>query len=648
MPWIQTYNPVSGSPGLSALVAALPLVVIFVCLAVLKMKAHRAGLLALASAFLVAVAAWGMPAKLAALATLQGAGFGLFPVFYIVIATLFLYNITVAGGQFEIIRASLAGITGDRRLQALLIAFCFGAFMEGAAGFGTPVAIASATLVGLGFRPFYAASVCLLANTAPVAFGAIGIPVVALAGVMGYSDDGMLLSKMVARQLPLVSVFIPFYVIMIMAGWKKTIEVLPAIVVCGVTFAVTQWACATYLGPYLPDIIASLATMAALVILLRFWHPKENWTFDHEPASSGKTAHNYSAGQIVRAWAPYLALTIMVLAWGVPAIKTVLDTKSIMLSVNGLDNAIVKKVSTSDEGLKKIAAATFEIGKQLPLLAPADPRQSALAAALQDLKGLEDRLLPVEQGLVGQGAVLTADRISGFDAISKKQKEIQKMVKELVAAKVMAKDQYKPLDKALNDQLPIRIPAKFNLNLLSAAGTSILIAAIITTFICGMGIGQFFRILGKTLADMRFAALTVAAVVGLAFIMNASGMTTSMGIAFTKTGHFFPFLSPFLGMLGVFLTGSDTSSNVLFGGFQKATAEQLGMNPLLFGAANTSGGVMGKMISPQSIAVACAATGLSGEEGNLFRFTLKHALFLTTVMGVIVFLQAYYLQWMIP
>src|SRR5512138_3320131 len=311
MPWIQTYTPVAGSLGLSALVAAVPLAVIFVCLAILKMKAHKAGPLSVGSAIVIAIGVWGMPAKLAALATLQGAAFGLFPVFYIVITTIFLYNITVKGGQFEIIRASLAGVTGDRRLQALLIAFCFGAFIEGAAGFGTPVAIAGATLAGLGFRPLYAAGVCLVANTAPVAFGAIGIPVVALAGVMGYGDPGMMkLSTMVGRQLPFISFFIPFYVIMIMVGWKKTMEVLPAIIACGATFALCQWATASYLGPYLPDIISSLASMVALVLLLKVWHPKEVWTFDHEAAFECKEQHHYSAGEVFRAWAPYLALTV--------------------------------------------------------------------------------------------------------------------------------------------------------------------------------------------------------------------------------------------------------------------------------------------------------------------------------------------------
>ncbi|GFO65072.1 L-lactate permease [Geomonas paludis] len=649
MPWIQSYTPVAGSLAMSALVAAIPLVVIFVCLAVFKMKAHKAGPLAVASAIAIAIFVWQMPAKLAGLATLHGAAFGLFPVFYIVVTTILLYNITVKGGQFEVIRASLAGLTGDRRLQALLIAFCFGAFIEGAAGFGTPVAIAGATLVGLGFRPFYAAGVCLIANTAPVAFGAIGIPVVALAGVMGYDDAGLMkLSTMVGRQLPFISVFIPFYVIMIMAGWKKTIEVLPAIIVCGVTFAVAQWGTASYLGPYLPDVTASLLTLAALVILLKFWQPPTVWTFDHEPEFSGKESHDYTGAEMFRAWAPYLVLTIMVLIWGIPSVKTYLDKSKVVIPIAGLDNAIVKKVSKPEDGIKKVAAVKAEAAKQAALLAPADPKQAALAAGLTELQALEDKVLAVEQSLPVGKAVVTAERLAAYDAVDKKQKDLQKIQKELVEAKTVDKAQFKALDKAVTDQLPAKVAAKFTFNFMSAAGTAILIAAIISALICGVGVGSFFQVLGKTLYDMRWPAVTVASVVGLAFVMNASGMTTSMGISFTKAGAMFPFLSPFLGMLGVFLTGSDTSSNVLFGGLQKVTAEQLGMNPLLTGAANTSGGVMGKMISPQSIAVACAATGLVGEEGNLFRFTLKHALFLTTVMGVIVALQAYVFPWMIP
>jgi lactate permease len=650
MPWIQTYTPVAGSLGMSALVAAIPLAIIFVCLALLKMKAHKAGPLAVATALAIAVFVWGMPAKLAGLAFAQGAAFGLFPVFYIVITTLFLYNITVKGGQFEIIRASLAGVTADRRLQALLIAFCFGAFIEGAAGFGTPVAIAGATLVGLGFRPLYAAGVCLIANTAPVAFGAIGIPVVALAGVMGYGDDGMMkLSTMVGRQLPFISSVIPFYVIMIMVGWKKTLEVLPAIIVCGVTFALCQWATASYLGPYLPDIISSLAAMAALVLLLRVWHPKENFTFDHEEPSTGKEQHNYTTGQIFRAWAPYLALTIMVLLWGIPAIKTELDKGTKDIEVVGLHNSVVKKVSKPEEGIKKGTAVLAEADKLLISLPASQPTLARAIALVHDLKSLEQTFLPVEQGLTGQGAVLTEERYAGFNAIAKKSAELQKLVKEdLEKNNLIPKDQFKPLLKALTDQLPAKTPAKYKFNFWSAAGTAILIAAFLSALICGVGMGDTLRILAKTLYDMRYPSITVASVLGLAYVMNFSGMTNCLGLIFTKTGHIFPFIAPFLGWLGVFLTGSDTSSNVLFGGLQKATAEQLGLNPILMGAANTSGGVMGKMISPQSLAVATAACGMVGEEGTLFRFTLKHSLFLTVIVGVIVYLQAYFLQWMVP
>ena len=648
MPWIQTYTPAAGSLGWSALIAAIPLVVIFICLAVLKMKAHKAALLAVGSALAIAIGVWGMPAKLAGLAFTQGAAFGLFPVFYIVLTTLFLYNITVKGGQFEIIRASLAGLTADRRIQALLIAFCFGAFIEGAAGFGTPVAIAGATLVGLGFRPLYAAGVCLVANTAPVAFGAIGIPIVALSAVMGYDDAGMMkLSKMVGHQLPFLSVFIPFYVIVMMTGLKKALEVLPAILVCGVTFALAQWLTASYVGPYLPDITASLAAMAALVLLLRVWQPKENFVFAHEAAAT-KEEHNYTGGQIFRAWAPYLFLTLMVLLWGIPSIKTALDTSKIVIPITGLDNMIVKKVNTPEVGLQKIAAVTAEIDKLTTSLPKTDEKVAKAVAALGELKTAEAAMVTVEQKLAGKGATLPEERYAAFGPIFKKNTELQDLNKALVKDKLVEKDQFKALTKALSDQLPTKIAAKYNFNFMSAAGTAILIAALLSALICGVGMGDVAKIAGKTLVDMRFPALTVASVLGLAYIMNASGMTNCLGLIFTKTGHWFPFIAPILGWLGVFLTGSDTSSNVLFGGLQKATAEQLGINPILTGAANTSGGVMGKMISPQSLAVATAACGMVGEEGSLFRFTLKHSLFLTFLVCIMVYLQAYYLQWMIP
>jgi lactate permease len=547
-PWVQAYAPIAGSAGLSAAVAATPLAVVFTCLALLRMKAVKATSIALLAAVGVAVLAWGMPAGLAALAALQGAAFGLFPVYFIVLSTLFLYNITVKGGQFDVIRSSLAGVTSDRRLQALLIAFCFGAFIEGAAGFGTPVAIAGATLVGLGFRPFYAAGICLVANTAPVAFGAIGTPIVALGGVMGLNDSGLMkLSTMLGHQLPLLSCLVPFYIILIMVGFRRTIEVLPAIATCGAVFATCQWATASFLGPYLPDIIASLASMGALLLLLRVWRPKTTFRFEHD-APQEPAGPACSASQVFRAWSPYLALTVVVLLWGMPPVKAVLDRSTVMLPVAGLNNAIVRT----------------------------------------------------------------------------------------------------PIGAAASVRAPSPVSAVFKLDYLATGGTAVLIAALLSAAICGVGARETAGLFAKTLHDMRYPAITIASVLSLAYVMNASGMTACLGIFCTKAGHAFPFFSPVLGWLGVFLTGSDTSSNVLFGGLQKAAAEQLGINPLLTGAANASGGVMGKMISPQSIAVACAATGMVGEEGHLFRFTLRHSLVLLFFTCVLAFLQAYYLTWMIP
>ncbi len=549
MPWTQTYSPIAGSPGLSAAVAAIPLGVVFFCLAVLRMKAHKASVLALAAALGLSILAWGMPAKLATIAAAQGVAFGLFPVFFIVLASLFLFNITVSSGQFEIIRASLAGVTPDRRLQALLIAFCFGAFIEGCAGFGAPVAIAGAMLVGLGFRPFYAAGICLVANTAPVAFGTIGIPIVALGGVIGLNDAGLMrLSAIVGHQLPLISLILPAYLVLIMAGPRKTLEILPAVAACGATFAVCQWAVASYLGPYLPDILSALASMAALMLLLRFWRPPTVFRFPHDPAIEGER-HRYSAAQVFRAWSPYLALTAMVLLWGEPAVKAALNRTTVTLSVRGLDNAIAR----------------------VPAPAPGAPAA-----------------------------------------------------------------------------VPVLLPAKFKLDYVASGGSAVLIAAVLSALICRVGARETLRLFGKTVRDMRCPAVTIASVLALAYVMNASGMTPCLGIFSTRAGRLFPFISPVLGWMGVFLTGSDTSSNVLFGSLQKTAAEQLGVNPLLTCAANTTGGVMGKMISPQSIAVACAATGMVGEEGSLFRFTLRHSLVLLLLVATLVYLQAYYLTWMVP
>ncbi|HEY1794227.1 MAG TPA: L-lactate permease [Opitutaceae bacterium] len=542
--WVQAYAPIFGSVPLSAAAAAAPLVVIAFCLAVLRMQAHKAALIALAAALLIAAGAWGMPAKLALLSAAQGAAFGLFPVFFIVLATLFLFNVTVRGGQFGVIRQSLAGVTDDRRIQALLIAFCFGAFIEGAAGFGAPVAIAGATLVGLGFDAFYAAGLCLVANTAPVAFGSIGIPIVTLAGVIGVGDAGLQkLSFIVGHQLPVVSLILPAYLVLIMAGPRRTAEVLPAVAVCGGAFAACQWYVSTRIGPYLPDIIASLAAMASLVVLLRFWRPAATFRFPGE-APAQAVQERPAAGAVVRAWLPYLLLTLVVLLWGVPGIKNALSRTTLMIAVPGLDRAI----------------ATIATGQPWPT----------------------------------------------------------------------------PL------------PALFKLDYLASAGSAVLVAALVSAAACGVGVRGAASALGRTLVDMRYPALTMAGVLALAYVMNNSGMTTCLGLFATRAGRLFPFIAPILGWIGVFLTGSDTSSNVLFGGLQKTAGEQLGINPLLTAASNTTGGVMGKMISPQSLAVACAATNTVGNEGSLLRFTLRHSVALLLIVCVISYLQAYALAATLP
>jgi lactate permease len=433
-----------------------------------------------------------------------------------------------------------------------------------------------------------------------------------------------------------------------MVGLKKTLEVLPAVITCGATFAFLQWITASYLGPYLPDITASLGSMAALVILLQFWQPPTTYHFDHEEVAT-KEEHGYTGAQIFRGWAPYLALTIFVLLWGLPSVKKSLDNVyKQVITVTGYHEKVIKGVSKPEDGLVKAEAVKTEVDKLLAVLPASEPKLTDAIAKLNELKAQEDAIVPIEQGLAGKGAVLTDERLAAFDAINKNSGAITTMTADLEKENLIAKDQFKPLEKALKGQLPTKIAAKYTFNFLSAAGTAILIAAFLSAFICGVGMGDVIGIFGKTCNAMKFPAVTIAGVLGLAYIMNVSGMTNCLGLVFTKTGHWFPFVAPFIGWLGVFLTGSDTSSNVLFGGLQKATAESLGLSPTLMGAANTSGGVMGKMISPQSLAVACAACNMVGEEGTLFRFTLKHSLFLTAIVGIMVYLQAYYLQWMIP
>jgi lactate permease len=560
MQWKQNFTPIADNLALSALVALIPILYFFWALAIKRMKGYVAGLTTLLVALVVAVIAYKMPVGMALMSVTQGAVYGLLPIGWIIITSVFLYKLTVKTGQFDVIRNSVLSITEDRRLQALLIAFSFGAFLEGAAGFGAPVAISAALLVGLGFNPLYAAGICLLANTAPVAFGAIGIPITAMEGPTGV--PAMEISKMVGRQLPFLSVFVPFYLIIIMAGFKKTMEVLPAILVTGISFAVTQYLSSNFLGPELPDILSALVSLFALTIFLKFWKPKNIFRFSSEAysevaATSQAKQVAHTSGEVFKAWSPFLILTAFISLWGVPQVKAALTGHY--------------------EGTNGLLKAINEIGYHLTFM--------------PEVPGLSNKIISAS----GQ---------------------------------------------------PIQ--AVYKLEVLGAAGTAILLAAVVTKFIVKISWKEWVATFGETLNELKFPIMTIAAVVGFAYVTNASGMSTTLGMALAKTGSLFPFFSPFLGWLGVFITGSDTSSNLLFGNLQKVTATSVGMNPVLALAANSSGGVTAKMISPQSIAVACAAVGLAGKESDLFRFTVKHSIFLIILIGIITFLQSSILSWMIP
>jgi lactate permease len=541
MTWIQAYNPL-GNIALSAFVAAIPLFVLFYMLAVRRSPGHWAALLGTASAVVLAILVWRMPVGLALDATIMGAAFGLFPIVWIVLTTIWVYNMTVESGEFDIIRNSLACITDDRRLQALFIAFAFGSFIEGTAGFGTPVAITAAMLVGLGFNKKYAAGICLIANTAPVAFGAIGIPIVVAAKVADL--DLMRVSQIVGRQLPFLSVVVPLWLCVTMGGWKRSLEVLPAVIVAGLCFACSQFLVSNYVGPYLPDVISAVVTILGLGFFLRVWKPSRVFHFaDEKP--TGPVTCLYSPGQVFRAWNPYLILAVMVFLWGLESVKAVLNPIGVTFPWPGLHNLVIK------------------------------------------------------------------------------------------TAPIVAKD--------------AAYAATYSLNIGSAAGTAILISGILSILIIpNYGFARAVTCFGKTAKQLRFPIVTIALILGLAFIMNYSGMSTTLGLALTATGSLFPFFSPILGWLGVFLTGSDTSSNALFGSLQKTTATQIGVDPALMVAANSSGGVCGKMISPQSISVATAASGLVGEEGSIFRFTLGHSIAMVLIISVLTLLQAYVLKWMLP
>jgi lactate permease len=558
--WTQIYNPLNNLL-LSALVAAIPVVVLLGLLAFFHARAHMAALAGLVASLAVAIAVYGMPVPLALAAAANGAAFGLFPIGWIVLCAIFLYDITIATGTFEVVKHSIAGLADDRRIQALLIAFSFGAFIEGAAGFGTPVAISAAMLIGLGFKPLPAAGLSLIGNTAPVAFGALGTPIIALNTVTGIPLED--LSAMVGRQLPFFSILVPFWLVWAMAGYRGMCEVWPACLVSGATFALAQFATSNYHGPWLVDIGGAIFSIASLIVLLKVWQPAKVWRFADElpagaPASSvagtraagaaaaaQPAAYVTSQSQVVLAWMPWVILSVLVFVWGLPQMKAFL---------NGL---------------------------------------SVMQVEVPYLHQMISRTPPV---------------------VTEVRSE----------------------------------PAVFVFNWLSATGTSLLLAAIASGLLLGQGPAALLRIFGKTLHRVRFSLLTIAAMLALGYTTRYAGLDATMGLAFASTGALFPFFSPILGWLGVALTGSDTSSNVLFGNLQQITAEQLGISPVLASAANSSGGVMGKMIDAQSIVVAGVATGQEGGEGDILRYVFWHSLALAGLVGVLVYLQAYVFPGMVP
>ena len=535
MAWHQVYDPL-GSVFLSTLVAALPIVLLLGGLALLRLRAHVAALLGLGAALLTAVFAFGMPAGQAARTAGLGAAYGLFPIGWIILNVIFLYDLTCEKGHFAVMQESLTGITRDRRLQLLLIAFSFGAFFEGAAGFGTPVAVTAAILIGLGFAPLAASGLSLIANTAPVAFGALGTPIVALAGVTGI--DVRQLSAMVGRQLPFFSVLIPFWLVWAFCGFRKMKEVWPALLVAGVSFAVPQWLISNFHGPWLVDVLSSLLSIGALIVFLRLWAPRHLFSFPVEPPDPAAGQPGLPAGTVVRAWLPWLVLSVFVFLWGIPQVKAFLDGLAVVrFPVPGLDKLVF-------------------------------------------------RVPPVVAQETAEAAV-------------------------------------------------------FTFNGLSFTGTGIFAAAVVSGFLMSFSPRELVRAYGRTLKRVRFSLLTVAAMLALGYVTRYSGLDATLGLAFARTGLLYPFFGTMLGWLGVALTGSDTSSNVLFGSLQKISAEQLGLSPVLMASANSSGGVMGKMIDAQSIVVASTATRWYGHEGDILRYVFFHSLALAALVGLLVTLQAY-------
>lgn len=582
MQWTQIYDPF-GHWWLSTLVAALPIVVLLGLLAGFKVKPHWCAIAGASTAVLVAIAFFKMPAALAAMSFGYGVAFGLLKIAWIVLAAVYLYDISVETGQFEIMKESVAGITPDRRLQVLLVAFCFGAFIEGAAGFGAPVAIAGAFMIGLGFKPFHAAALNLIANTAPVAFGAIGTPVHTLAAVSSLPESD--LSAAIGRILPITAIIVAFWLVKTMVSWRETFEVLPAILVVGLSFALTQFFWSNYVDSNLVDIMGGVVSIVATLIFLRIWKPKRIWRFDYDdkPATlPPPTAEfgdqigtewtakeydgyaqlrKYTAAQVLKAWMPFFILSVFVLVWGLPRVKAAMN---------------------------RATTPAFEVKLSNGKVRPGPP-------------GWDVPYL--------------------HNAISR-------------AAPVVAK--------------PTPEAARYDLNWLSATGTGCFLAAIIAGLLLGLSPAKLMKIFWRTCIRMRLAMIAISFMLGLGYVTRYSGLDAVLGLAFTRTGWLYPFFGTFLGWLGVALTGSDTSSNALFGSLQRITSQQLGVDPVLMCAANSAGGVMGKMVDAQSITIATAATEQVGNEGIIFRFVWWHSVALCSIVGVIAMLYAYVFRAAVP
>lgn len=550
--WQQIYDPM-GNIWISSAIAMIPIVFFFLALAIFRLKGSVAGTITVILALLVSLFAYQMPATMAFASLVYGFLYGLWPIAWIIIGAVFLYKISVKTGQFNVIRSSILSITEDQRLQMLLVGFAFGTFLEGAAGFGAPVAITAALLVGLGFKPLYAAGLCLIVNTAPVAFGAMGIPIIVAGQVSGV--DTMEISQMVGRQLPFMVPVVLIWIMAIMDGWRGVKETWPAILVGGGSFAIAQYLTSNFVGPELPDITAAIASLVSLTILLKYWKPKHIFRFSQEDGQDdanlvASQQQTYSLAQIAKAWSPFMILTAMVTIWSVKPFKDLF---------------------TKDGALHDLV-----ISIKVPYL-----------------HQLVQKMPPV------------VPEIKDYDAI-------------------------------------------FKFDWFSATGTAIFIAAVITIIFLKMKPKDAVTTFGETINELKVPIYSIGMVLAFAFIANYSGMSATLALALAHTGQAFTFFSPFLGWIGVFLTGSDTSANALFAALQATTAQQIGVPEVLLVAANTSGGVTGKMISPQSIAIACAAVGLVGKESDLFRFTVKHSIVFTIMMGIIITLQAYVFPWMIP